>query len=147
MTMTKANALLKHFLTTLAYRTNKTLKDAPADFADFSPGNGIRTPHDLLYHMTEVLIYARSFMEPVSRSTARLPSFAEEVERFYDNVLILRTHVQEDTHLAGTSWDRILQGPLADAMTHVGQLATLRRLAGSPLPPENYLKADMVITE
>ncbi len=147
MIMTDARQLLKHFLTALAYRASKAVKNAPEDFADFSAGEGVRTPHELLHHMTRVLLYARSFMEQVNRTPPMLPSFAEEIERFYDNVLILRTHVQEDTPLSGTSWDRILQGPLADAMTHVGQLATLRRLAGSPLPAENYLKADMVIAE
>jgi hypothetical protein len=37
----------------------------------------------------------------------------------------------------------LIQGPIADALTHVGQIAMLRRLAGCPIPGENYFAADI----
>jgi hypothetical protein len=41
------------------------------------------------------------------------------------------------------SEERLLQGPFSDAMTHAGQLALLRRLAGAPVPPENFIVANI----
>lgn len=133
--------LLRHFLAALAYRTQKALRDAPAGFADFRAANGVRTPRELVRHMTSVLGYARTFFIGGSYSAEPLPDLAVEVERFHAMLVDLGAHLERETPLADITPERLLQGPFADAMTHVGQLAMLRRIFGAPVPPENFLKA------
>lgn len=138
-----ASLLLRHFLAALAYRTQKALRDAPADFADFDPGNLARTPKDLLRHMTSVLGYARSVFRGGHYRAEPLPTMEEEIARFHEMLADLAEHLARDRALQGVTSEQLLQGPFADAMTHAGQLALLRRLHGSPIPPENFVFADI----
>ncbi|HZI58061.1 MAG TPA: hypothetical protein VFF39_14865 [Verrucomicrobiae bacterium] len=133
--------LLKHFLAAIAYRTQKALRGAPESFAGFSAGNYVRTPHELLWHMTGVLGYARTFFLGGIWQPDKLESFAAEIARFHQVLEALGTALEEERPVREISMDQLLQGPLADAMTHAGQLALLRRLAGSPVPPENFVRA------
>jgi hypothetical protein len=134
-------ATLRHFLAALAYRTQKALRDAPPDFADFEAGNRVRTPRALVRHMASVLGYARTFFEGGRYRPAPLPTFEEEVARFHALLGDLARHLEAGTPFRDTTAARMLQGPLADAMTHAGQLALLRRLAGAPIPPEDFSMA------
>ena len=138
-----ARALLRHFLAALAYRTQKALRGAPEGFADFRAGAGVRTPHELVWHMTGVLGYARTLFEGGEWRPDRLETLAAEVRRFHQVLESLGDHLDAGTPLRDATPERLLQGPLADAMTHAGQLAMLRRLAGSPVAPENFLRADV----
>jgi len=133
--------LLKHFLAAIAYRTQKALRGAPESFAGFSAGNYVRTPHELLWHMTGVLGYARTFFLGGIWQPDKLESFAAEIARFHQVLEELGTALEKERPVREISMDQMLQGPLADAMTHAGQLALLRRLAGSPVPPENFVRA------
>jgi hypothetical protein len=137
--------LLRHFLAAIAYRTQKSLRGAPPDFPGFSAGGRTRTPVEILRHMTSVLGYAGTFFAggayPVHPEP--LPTFAEEIERFHAMVTELGSHLSGETRPQGISIEQLLQGPLADVMTHVGQLALLRRLAGAPVAPENFIFADV----
>jgi hypothetical protein len=136
--------LLRHFLAALAYRTQKALRDAPADFGSFRGEIGVRTPAELVCHMTSVLGYARTFFVGGRYRPDPLPSMKEEIERFHDMVQDLARHLEVGTpFLQGMSPERLLQGPFSDAMTHAGQLALLRRLAGAPVPPENFIAAQI----
>jgi len=135
--------LLRHFLAALAYRTQKALRGAPDSFADYQAAPGVRTAHELIRHMTGVLGYARTFFESGRWRPERLPTFREEVLRFHELLESLGQHLDNGTPLEGTTPERILQGPFSDAMTHAGQLALLRRLHGSPVPAENFVKADI----
>ncbi len=141
--MDDKRAMLHHFLGALAYRTQKALRDAPPSFANFEPGNQIRPPHDILMHMTSVLGYARTYFRGGDYRPDRLPSLAEEITRFHAMLADLAQHIEDDTPLRGITPEQLLQGPFADAMTHAGQLAMLRRLSGSPVPPENFIVADI----
>jgi hypothetical protein len=137
-------SLLRHFLAALAYRTQKALRDAPAGFGSFSVKDQVRTPSQLIRHMTSVLGYARTFFVGGRYSPAPLPSLTDEVARFHDMLEDLGRHLEAGTpFLDGMTAERLLQGPLADAMTHAGQLAMLRRLAGIPVPPEDFSRADI----
>jgi hypothetical protein len=136
-------ALLRHFLAALAYRTQKALRDAPPDFAMFEAGGGVRHPAELVRHMTSVLGYARTYFVGGQYPAEALPTLSDEVERFHDMLQDLARHLEQGTPLREITPERLLQGPLADAMTHAGQLALLRRLAGSPVPPENFTLADV----
>ena len=136
--------LLRHFLAALAYRTQKALRDAPAEFDNFRAADGVRTPVELVRHMTSVLGYARTFFIGGHYRPEPLPSLKEEIIRFHNMLEELAQHIEAGTPLLqGMSAERLLQGPFSDAMTHAGQLAMLRRLAGTPVPPENFIVADI----
>ncbi len=140
--MDDKRSLLLHFLAALAYRTQKALRDAPADFGSFRALEGVRTPAELVRHMTSVLGYARTFFVGGRYRPEPLPSLSEEVARFHDMLQDLARHIETGTPLAdGISVEHLLQGPFSDAMTHAGQLAMLRRLAGHPVRPENFVFA------
>lgn len=135
-------ALLRHFLAALAYRTQKAVRDAPPAYAAFRAGPGVRTPHQLVRHMSDVLGYARARLRGTTWRARTLPTFADEVARFHEVLEDLGRAI-DDAAFDDVSPARLLQGPLADAMTHAGQLAMLRRLAGAPVPPENFLEAEI----
>lgn len=137
-------ALLRHFLAALAYRTQKALRDAPAGFGDFRPQPGVRSPAELVRHMASVLGYAGTLFTGGRYRPEPLPTLDAETARLHDMIESLAGHIASTTPLReGVTAERLLQGPLADAMTHAGQLALLRRLAGAPIPPENFVFADI----
>jgi hypothetical protein len=133
--------LLRHFLAALAYRTQKALRGAPADFADFRVAPTVRTPHELVWHMTGVIGYARTMLRGGTFAPPRLLDFGDEIARFHDTLAALHADFGDDALTASISDERFLQGPLADAMTHAGQLAILRRLAGAPVASEDFIMA------
>jgi hypothetical protein len=146
-------ALLRHTLATLAYRGGKALRGAPADFARFRPvpqdsaasraAEGTRTPESILAHIGDLLDWALELAHGrhTWKNSSPLP-WEREVERFFRGVERLDLRLASDEPL-GSPEGRLFQGPIADALTHVGQLAMLRRLAGSPVKGENYFKADI----
>ena len=134
---------LRHVLATLAYRGGKAVRGAPQGFGATRAGAGSRSAAEILAHVGDLLDWAESLAHGAERwqDSAPLP-WAAEVERFFAAL------ERFDTALAGTEplgspAARLFQGPLADALAHVGQLALLRRLAGSPVRGENYFKADI----
>lgn len=136
--------LLTHFLAALAYRTQKALRDAPPAFGSFRVTSGVRTSAELVRHMTSVLGYARTHFIGGRYWPEALESLDEEVERFHEMLGMLAQHLRNgDALLDGMTEERLLQGPFSDAMTHAGQLALLRRLAGAPVPPENFIVAEI----
>lgn len=136
--------MLRHFLAALAYRTQKALRGAPAEFGDFRAAGKVRAPSELIRHMTSVLGYARTYFIGGQYRPEPLPSFDEEIRRFHEMLESLAQHLESGAPLLqGMTAERLLQGPFSDAMTHAGQLAMLRRLAGIPVPPENFIVADI----
>lgn len=141
--MNQTAILLHHFLATLAYRTQKALRGAPPGFGHFRAGQKIRTPVEIVRHMTSVLGYARTYFVGGRYWAEPLPTLEAEIQRFHEMLEDLSAHLKSGTPLKGTTPERLLQDPFSDAMTHVGQLATLRRLFGSPVPPEDFIRADI----
>ena len=140
--MDEKRRMLRHFLAALAYRTQKALKDAPPGYGAFVPLEHVRSPLEQVRHMTSVLGYARTLFIGGRYHPEPLDSLQAEAERFHEMLASLAGHLDGDAPLRdGVTPEQLLQGPLADAMTHVGQLALLRRLAGSPVAPENFLFA------
>jgi hypothetical protein len=136
--------LLRHFLAALAYRTQKALRGAPEEFGSFQAGNQVRTPAELVRHMTSVLGYSRTFFVGGQYWPEPLPSLQQEIGRFHEMVQDVARHIETATPmLPGMTAERLLQGPFSDAMTHAGQLAMLRRLAAIPVAPENFIVADI----
>lgn len=142
--MDEKRVLLRHFLAALAYRTQKALRDAPSDFGSFHAADGVRTPAELVRHMTSVLGYARTFFIGGRYWPEPLPLLQDEIQRFHNMLQDIARHIELGTPLLQEmSAERLLQGPFADALTHAGQLAMLRRLAGAPVAPENFVVAEI----
>jgi len=135
--------LLNHFLATLAYRVQKALRGAPEAFPNFRAAAQVRTPHELICHMTGVLGYSRTFFVG-GRFPPPVPGdFESDVRRFHEMLESIKVELEKPGAFLNVTPEQLLQGPLSDAMTHAGQLAMLRRLAGSPVAPENFIKASI----
>jgi hypothetical protein len=142
--MDDKRVLMRHFLAALAYRTQKALRGAPSDFGSFRAAEGVRTPAELVRHMTSVLGYARTFFVGGRYKPDPLPSLQDEILRFHEMLQDVAKHLEADTpFLKDMTTEQLIQGPFADAMTHAGQLAMLRRLAGVPVAPENFVFAEI----
>ena len=139
--MTESRRLLQHFLAALAYRTQKALRGAPESYGDFRIGPTTRTPKELVWHMTGVIGYARTMFTGDRFVPPEMPTLAAEISRFHETLAALSADFEDESLTARISDQQFLQGPLADAMTHAGQLAMLRRLAGSPVASENFIFA------
>jgi hypothetical protein len=135
---------LRHFLAAIAYRTQKALRGAPEHYPTFSAGKRVRTPVELIRHMTALMGCVRTFFQGGSypMKPDPLPTFQGEIERFHEMVEAVGALLASDAKCS-LSTEQLLQGPFADTMTHVGQLAMLRRLADSPVAPENFINADI----
>lgn len=140
--MDQKREMLRHFLAAIAYRTQKAIRDCPEDFGEYRPAKGVRTPRELLFHMTNVIGYACTFFVGGAYHPDPLPTLGAELDRLHEMLASLSNHFKRGSFDRMTP-ERFLQGPLSDAMTHAGQLALLRRLAGSPVPPENFILADV----
>lgn len=135
--------VLRHYLGSIAYHTQKAIRDAPEGYWSFAAGNRARTPESVLRHMTSVLGYARTFFFGGIYRPEPLPTIDAEIDRFHDMVQEISRLLESGAPLQGMDELQLLQGPLSDVMTHVGQLSLLRRLYGSPVPPENFIYADI----
>ena len=142
--MDRDRELARHFLAAIAYRAQKALRDAPAHYPDFAAGHQVRTPAELVRHMTSLMGYVRTLFVGGSypRGPDPLPSFGDEIARFHAMVQAVGDLLESGAPLSITI-EQLLQGPFADTMTHVGQLALLRRLAEAPVAPENFVYADI----
>jgi hypothetical protein len=136
--------MVRHFLASLAYRFHKAVADAPEGFDGLEPGYGIRPPLAIVYHINGVLGYGKVALETGDFDSwyhhAKL-AWHGEIAAVYEMLQGMDTFLASDAAIEGERLERLLQGPLSDAMTHVGQLAMLRRIAGSPLHAENFFKA------
>jgi hypothetical protein len=138
-----ARRLLRHTVATLAYRGGKALRGAPASVAGFRAGDTTRTPLQILAHVGDLLDWALSTARGAQTWHDSEPqSWEAEVERFYAGLARLDAYLASDAPL-GAPPEKLFQGPIADALTHVGQINLLRRLAGSPVRGENYQRADI----
>ncbi len=134
---------LRHALATLAYRGGKVLRDAPEGFGETSMGAGSRTAAEVLAHVGDLLDWAAHLADG-QHVWAEAPERTWEAShaRFFAGLRRLDERLESAEGL-GFPAEKLFQGPIADALTHVGQLAMLRRIAGSPVRGENYFKAEI----
>lgn len=138
--------MLRHTLATLAYRGGKAVRGAPDRFAGFKTEADIRTPGQILAHVGDLLEWAVELADGRSTWHDSPPRpWPEEVARFFEALARLDARLASGAPLVAFSAQQIFQGPVADALTHVGQIAMLRRMFGSPVRGENYLKAEIVV--
>ncbi|HEV3141057.1 MAG TPA: hypothetical protein VGY57_11100 [Vicinamibacterales bacterium] len=142
--MEEKKALLRHTVATVAYRGGKAVRGAPATFAEFRAGDASRTPAAILAHIGDLFDWALSIAKGAQAWHDSTPlAWDAEVARFFETLERFDGYLRSDAPLA-VSAERLFQGPIADALTHVGQIAMLRRLAAAPIRAENYYKADIV---
>ncbi len=136
-----ARTLLRHTLATLAYRGGKAVRNAPSSFASYS--GGTRTPAQILGHVGDLMEWALHLAndDHVWRDAPPLP-WDQEVARFFAALQAFDARLGSGEPLRATP-EALFQGPIADALTHVGQIAMLRRMAGAPIKGENYFKAEI----
>jgi hypothetical protein len=142
-TSDSARQLLRHTVATVAYRGGKALRDAPDHFSSYHIGDKTRTPAQILAHIGDLFDWALSIAQGKQTwsNSAPLPWNAE-IERFFAVVKKFDDYLASGEPLGGSA-EGLFQGPVADALTHIGQIAMLRRLAGSPILGENYFRADV----
>jgi hypothetical protein len=136
--------MLRHCVATLAYRGGKAVRGAPEGFGGFGADVGLRTPVQILAHVGDLLDWALSMArgKPRWNNSAPLP-WNEEVARFFEGLKEFDAYLASNKSLK-TPAEGLFQGPVADALTHVGQIALLRRMAGAPIRGENYFMANIV---
>jgi hypothetical protein len=134
--------LIRHLLATLAYRTAKALRGAPEGFADYQAPGGVKTPVGVLAHMGDLMEWALRMAQGNRewREVSPLPLDLES-QRFFGSLKGLDDFLASDAPLQ--SVERLLQGPIVDAITHAGQLAMLRRQAGAPIRAEAYFISEI----
>lgn len=136
--------MLRHTVATLAYRGGKALRNAPPEFAGYRAGETTRTPAAILAHIGDLLDWALTQAEGNANWKDAPPQpWDVEVERFFNGLAGLDAYLASDKPL-GSAPELIFQGAIADALTHVGQLTMLRRMAGSPVRGESYFRSDIV---
>ena len=142
--MDDKRALLRHTLATVAYRGGKAVRAAPESFASYSPDGTPRTPLKILAHIGDLFDWALSQAKGAEAWSDSTPlEWDREIDRFFATLHRFDEFLASDTPLA-TPPERIFQGAVADALTHIGQLAMLRRLSGAKIRAENYSRAEIV---
>ncbi len=136
---------LRHTLATLAYRAAKAMRGAPDSFAGFQAGPGTKTPVEIVAHMGDLMDWGLSMARGQGRWSSAAPQpWGAECERFFTAVKAFDHALASEAPLA-YELTRLFQGPIADALTHTGQLAMLRRLSGAPMRGESYNRAYIAI--
>jgi hypothetical protein len=137
--------MLRHLMATLAYRGGKTALNAPEEFRDFKINEQTRTPGEILAHIGDLLDWASRLAKGRKGGLNSVPLTWElETERFFSTLKDFDSYLASDSPIE-VPVEKLIQGPIADAFTHVGQIAMLRRLAGKHVRGENYFKAEIVI--
>jgi len=142
--LTGKRELLRHAVATLAYRGSKAIRNAPPQLAFFRVGEITRTPLQILAHLGDLFDWALSLAEGQQRWHVATPgSWDDESARFFSALVRFDQFLASDRAL-GCRPEKLLQGPVADALTHVGQIMMLRRLASAPVRSENFAIAEIV---
>jgi hypothetical protein len=143
--MNDKRQLLRHTVATLAYRGGKAVTSAPEGFSSFRISEGSRTPEQILAHIGDLLEWALSIASGKQswHDSKPLP-WNDEVARFFATLEAFDSYLASDNPL-NASEEKLFQGPIADALTHVGQIAMLRRMAGNAIKGENYFKAEIEV--
>lgn len=136
--------LLRHLVATIAFRGNVAVREAPDDFAGFKMEDTTRTPVEILAHVGDLLEGSVYLLkgEMVYLNAEPLP-WNEEAARFFSAVKELDSFLASDAPI-DIPIEKLTQGPVADALTHIGQIILLRRAAGAPVRTENYFQADII---
>ena len=138
-----ATAAVHHLAATLAYRAAKVLRDAPSGFATTSFGDSSRRPVQIVAHLADLMAWGVTLAQGDYKWRAEgSDDWDTEMRRFFDGLAALDAALVAGVPEGAT--EKLIQGPLADALTHVGQLAMLRGMVNAPVRPESYARAEIV---
>ncbi len=139
-----ARELLRHAVAVVAYRGAKALRGAPADFADLKAAPSTREPIEILAHINDLYDWALWMAKGEWTWNNSTPgTWESEVARFHAGLAAFDAYLASDAQL-GNSTELLMSGPIADSLTHIGQINMLRRIAGSPVKGESYARAEIV---
>jgi hypothetical protein len=136
---------LRHALATLAYRAGKTVRGTPDAFGQFRANTGSPSVVEILAHMGDLMDWVLTMAQGKPKWNTATPSpWEREISRFFASITALDGYLASGEPIR---WEpgRVFQGGIADALTHTGQLAMLRRLSGFKMKGENYSVADIVV--
>lgn len=134
---------IRHAVATVAYRAAKTMRGAPDGFATFKLAPTTRTPVEIVAHLGDLFDWAQRMARGEMKWTTATPqAWPAECARFFTSLEAFDDHLASPSPIA-YELTRLYQGPVADALTHIGQLAMLRRLFGAPMKGESYNRADV----
>lgn len=143
MTVDLQRELLRHLLATLEFRGGLAITDAPEDFTSFRAGATTRSAGEILAHIGDLIEGSLYLMKGEFVYLETPPqAWADDVKRFFAAITAFDLYLVSDAPLM-QPLEKIVQGPLADALTHVGQIVLLRRLAGKPIAAESYFAAEI----
>jgi hypothetical protein len=134
---------LRHTLATVAYRAAKAVRGAPAGFAGYQCGDSSRTPVQILAHMGDLYDWALSIVRGKEVWTGAVPlAWEQEIERFFRSLKSFDDYLAGGNPIANPA-EKLFQGAVADSLTHIGQIAMLRRMYGAPIKGESYYRAQI----
>jgi hypothetical protein len=143
--MTDSRVFLRHTLATLSYRGGKAIRNAGPSFAGYGAAETSRTPAKILAHIGDLMDWGLAMAEGRREWFDSLPlAWDKECERFFAALKKFDDYLASEKPLA-VSAEKLFQGPIADALTHVGQIAMLRRMAGVSMKSENYFVAEITV--
>lgn len=141
----RSRHIMRHAVATLAYRGSRVLRDAPNGFSSFACGGGCRSAGAILAHIGDLLDWALLTAKGKREWHDTEPHpWADEVNRFHNALAAFDSYLASDQPLQAPI-EKLLQGPIADALTHIGQIAMMRRLAGAPIKSESYFVAEITV--
>ena len=138
------NELLRHIISTIKYRFEKSINGNQQNFSDFSLGKGSRSSKEIIHHMNDVIYSTRVFIEQESMPQEKIEevSFENEIERFYSELKRI-DHLLDKKDLDINYSKRLIQGPFSDILTHIGQIAMLQRLCDNPIDGEDFSRSEI----
>ena len=143
LTLDLQRGLLRHLAATLAFRGGIAVSDAPENFSEFRAGENTRSAGEILAHIGDLIQGSLFLMKgEFVHLQSPVQSWAEDVKRFFAAAREFDSYLASDAPLAQPI-EKIVQGPIADALTHVGQIVMLRRLSGKPIRAESYFNAEI----
>jgi hypothetical protein len=144
-TSTDTTRILRQLVATIAFRASRSLRDAPVALENVRLGEGGMTARELVLHMTNVMAFALATVTGTERIRHDALDWPQEVDRFYSLLGQVDARLAEGAVMDAGMDLKLVQGPLADALTHIGQLHAMRRMAGEPVAATNYIRADVQI--
>jgi hypothetical protein len=138
------NELLRHIISTIKYRFEKSIKGSHQTFGDFSLGKESRNPREIVHHMYDVIYSTRVFIEQESLPQEKIEklSFENEIERFNAGLSKV-DQLLDEKNLDINYSKRLVQGPFSDILTHIGQIAMLQRLVDKPIDREDFSRSEI----
>ncbi len=130
------NKELIQLINIIRYRLDKCINDVDKNFFEFNLGKGSRSPNEILSHLVDVSNYGLQIIDG-PRSPNREGSHLKGI---IENLNLMKS-IFTEVNIDDETSRRLINGPLSDTLTHIGQLAFLRRLQGSPIAHENFSKA------